>query len=129
MKEIFSAVFMVLGAMFMCLGGIGILRMPDLFMRMSCSTKASTLGVGFLMLSVAVKFTGLGVVSRSVAIIVFTILTASVAAHMIGRAAYIIEVALWPQSAADQLCDRYQRCTTLHGTFEVESTHSSHDAL
>jgi len=38
-------------------------------------------------------------------------MTAPVAAHMIARAAYIAGVPLWKQSVADQLCNRYDRCT------------------
>jgi multicomponent Na+:H+ antiporter subunit G len=79
-------------------------------MRMSASTKASTLGVGFLMMSAMVKFSYLEIISRSLAIIVFVLLTAPVAAHMIGRAAYMSGVPLWGRSVLDELCDRYDRC-------------------
>jgi multicomponent Na+:H+ antiporter subunit G len=109
-QEITSSLFMLIGAAFMFVAGLGILRMPDLYMRMSSSTKASTLGVGFLMMSAMVKFFSLEIISRSVAIIVFVLLTAPVAAHMIGRAAYMSGVPLWDKSVVDDLCDRYDRC-------------------
>ncbi|GKT08409.1 monovalent cation/H(+) antiporter subunit G [Desulforhabdus sp. TSK] len=111
MSEIISTVLMGVGALFMGLAGIGILRMPDLFMRMSCSTKSSTLGVGFLMLAVCFRFPHLSIISRAAAIVVFVFLTAPIAAHMIGRAAYISGVPLWSKSVIDQLCNRYDRCT------------------
>jgi multicomponent Na+:H+ antiporter subunit G len=110
MQELICSVFMVTGAVFMCIAGLGILRMPDLFMRMSSATKASTLGVGFLLAAVAVKFPLLEVVSRTVAIIVFVLLTAPVAAHMIGRAAYVIGIPLWQGSVVDELCEQFDRC-------------------
>jgi multicomponent Na+:H+ antiporter subunit G len=110
MQEVLCSIFMVIGALFMCIAGLGILRMPDLFMRMSAGTKASTLGIGFLLIAVAVRFPLLEVVSRALAIIVFVLLTAPVAAHMLGRAAYIIGVPLWKHSIVDELCDQYDRC-------------------
>jgi multicomponent Na+:H+ antiporter subunit G len=118
MQEVICSVFMVIGAVFMCVAGLGILRMPDLFMRMSSGTKASTLGVGFLLAAVAVRFPVLEVVSRTVAIIVFILLTAPVAAHMIGRAAYVIGIPLWKDSMVDELCEHYKRCAF---TFEDEA--------
>jgi len=119
MQEAVCAISMVIGALFMCLAGLGILRMPDLFMRMSAATKASTLGVGFLLISVAVKYPVIEIISRSMAIVVFVILTAPVAAHMIGRAAYIIGIPLWKGSVIDELCGHYERCDL---TFKDEST-------
>jgi multicomponent Na+:H+ antiporter subunit G len=105
------AALILVGALFMGIAGIGLLRMPDLFMRMSCTTKASTLGMGFLMIAVAVRFPTLEIVTRALAITLFVFLTSPVAAHMIARAAYISGVPLWKRTVADQLCNQYDRCT------------------
>lgn len=110
MHETISAVLLIIGSLFMFIAGLGIFRMPDLFMRMSCATKASTLGAGFILLALAINFGHLGVSSRAVATIIFVTLTAPVAAHMIGRAGYIARVPLWKNSIVDELCDSYDRC-------------------
>ncbi len=110
MQEIICSALMVTGAVFMCVAGLGVLRMPDLFMRISAATKASTFGVGFLLAAVAVKFPMLEIISRSAAIIVFVLLTAPVAAHMIGRAAFVTGIPLWKNSVIDELCEYYERC-------------------
>jgi multicomponent Na+:H+ antiporter subunit G len=102
----------------MYIAGLGILRMPDVFMRMSAATKASTLGIGFLLIAVSVKFPFLEIISRTAAIIIFVLLTAPVAAHMIGRAAYVVGVPLWKSSIVDELCEQYDRCAY---TFEDDS--------
>lgn len=120
MQEIVSAVLLIVGSLFMLVAGLGVVRMPDLFMRMSCATKASTLGVGFLLLAVAIAFWHLGVSSRAVATIIFVALTAPVAAHMIGRAGYIVRAPLWENSIVDQLCDRYDRCSLELGSHPLE---------
>lgn len=109
--DIVCAVLVSIGALFMGFAGLGLLRMPDLFMRMSCTTKATTLGTGFIMLAVAIRFPELSIVTRALAVTAFTFMTAPVAAHMIARAAYIAGVPLWKHSVADQLCNRYDRCT------------------
>jgi multicomponent Na+:H+ antiporter subunit G len=106
MQEVICAVLVMIGALFMGIAGIGLLRMPDLFMRMSCTTKASTLGMGFLMMAVAVRFPNLEIITRALAVTLFVFLTSPVAAHMIARAAYVSGVKLWRKTLVDQLCDR-----------------------
>lgn len=108
MQEVISAVLLVAGANFIFIAAIGLIRMPDLFMRMSSNTKAATLGVGLILLATAVHFGNLGVTSRALATIVFLFLTAPVAAHMIGRAAYSIGVPLWKGTVIDELKGRYK---------------------
>ena len=111
MQEAISAVLMIIGTVFMLLAGIGILRMPDLFLRMSATTKAATLGVSFFVLALAVYFGNLGITSRAVATIIFVLLTAPVAAHMIGRAAYLGSIPLCKETVVDDLSGRYDQST------------------
>lgn len=105
--EIVSAVLLTIGVVFMLIAAFGVLRMPDVFLRMSASTKAATLGVGGVLLAAAVHFRELGIASRTIAIIVFTMLTVPVAAHMIGRAAYRNGVGLWSGTVLDELEGKY----------------------
>jgi multicomponent Na+:H+ antiporter subunit G len=79
------------------------LRMPDLFLRMSCSTKAATIGVGTMLLALALYFENLGVATRALATICFIFLTAPVGAHRIGRIAYLVGVRLWKGTITDEL--------------------------
>jgi monovalent cation/proton antiporter MnhG/PhaG subunit len=111
MSEALSAALMLVGAAFALLAGAGVLRMPDLFMRMQAATKASTLGMGCIVLAVAVHFGELGVVTRSVATVIFVFLTAPVAAHMIARASYFVGVPLWEGTIIDELRGHYDRRT------------------
>ncbi len=102
-----SVVLVILGAAFMLVAAIGVVRMPDLLTRMHASTKAGALGGGLLLLAVAVHFGELGITSRALAGVAFMILTAPVAAHMIGRAAYLTGVPLWEGTIVDELRERY----------------------
>lgn len=98
-----------LGALFILLAGVGILRMPDTYLRMAVTTKAATLGVGLLLFAAALYFNDLSTTTRVVAIIIFILLTAPVGAHLIGRASYIVGNKLWEKSVIDDLEGKYRK--------------------
>ena len=50
-----------IGAAFLLLAGIGVVRLPDLYCRASATTKAATLGLGCLLAAVALHFDDLRV--------------------------------------------------------------------
>ena len=108
-NDILTAILLLIGAFFMLVGAIGLLRMPDLFMRMSATTKGVTLGVSFTLAGAALHFNELGLGARVGATIIFLFLTAPVAAHMIGRAGYARQVELWEGTITDELRDRYDK--------------------
>jgi multicomponent Na+:H+ antiporter subunit G len=106
-----SMILFVLGAFLMFLAGLGLLRLPDIFLRMSAATKASTLGAGFILLAAALYFEDLGTTSRAIATIFFLLLTGPVAAHRIGRAAYFDGSPLWEGTVRDDLRGHYDQRT------------------
>jgi multicomponent Na+:H+ antiporter subunit G len=81
--------------------------MPDLFLRMSATSKASSLGAGCLLLAVAVSAADFGVTVRAVAGVAFLFLTTPVASHMIGRAAYLLKVPMFEGMVCDDLRGEY----------------------
>lgn len=91
-----------LGVALMFLAGLGILRMPDLFTRMHASTKGASLGVAMLMIAAGLFFWDLGVTTKAIITTVFIFLTAPVAAHLLGRAAYSRQIPLWENSIIDE---------------------------
>lgn len=111
MVTIIASVLMLIGAAFMLLAAVGMVRLPDLFIRMQAATKAAVLGSSCMLLSVAVHFGDLGVTSRCLATISFICLTAPVAAHMIARAAYFVGAPLWEGTLIDELRDQYDPVT------------------
>jgi multicomponent Na+:H+ antiporter subunit G len=111
MKETITSLLMLTGAIFAFLSALGILRFPDLFSRMQAATKGSAFGVTCLLLAVAVHFAELGIATRAIVTIFFVLLTAPVAAHMIGRAAYFVGVPLWSGTVIDELKGHYDMRT------------------
>ena len=126
MREILTVILLIIGAAFIFISALGIVRMPDLYLRMSASTKTGTLGVGSILLAAAVYFFELGIASRSVATIIFILLTAPVAAHMMGRAAYFNGVPLWKETRYDELKGHYNLKThTLNGDSNTSALDSN----
>jgi multicomponent Na+:H+ antiporter subunit G len=111
MAAIISWALILVGAVFMLLAGVGVFRMPDVFTRMHSSTKSATLGVGCVLLGAALYFNDLAIAARAIAVVVFVFVTAPVAAHMIGRAAYLSGVPLWEGTLSDDLKGRYHAKT------------------
>jgi multicomponent Na+:H+ antiporter subunit G len=110
MNDIISGVLIFIGSVFMLLAGIGIVRMPDVFMRMQAATKAASLGSSCMLLAVAIHFADLAVATRAIMVIIFIFLTAPVAAHMIARAAYSVGIPLWEGTILDELRDMQHLC-------------------
>lgn len=109
--DILVTALLLLGAFLMLLAAVGLVRLPDIFLRMSAATKASTLGAALLLLGAALHFEDLGTTSRAIATIVFLFITAPVAAHRIARAAYFDGSPLWEGTVLDELRGHYDRKT------------------
>jgi len=97
------------GALFILLAAIGLVRMPDLYLRISVTTKAATLGIGLLLGAAAIYFNQGAITTRVIAIIFFIFLTAPIGAHLLGRASYFTHVPLWGKSKVDRLKGKYDR--------------------
>jgi multicomponent K+:H+ antiporter subunit G len=86
--EITVSALLLIGALFMLLGSIGLLRLPDFLSRLHAPTKATTLGVGSMLLASMVGFAALGQPSvHEVLIVLFLFLCAPVTAQLLAKAA------------------------------------------
>ncbi|GBC81276.1 Na(+)/H(+) antiporter subunit G [bacterium HR10] len=106
------------GAAFMLIAAVGLIRMPDLFTRMHATSKAGSLGAGLILVAVALYYGDLGISARALATIAFILLTAPIAAHVIGRAAYFVGVPFWEGTLMDEL--RASHLTKANGTAPEE---------
>lgn len=102
MSDIITGVLLLAGALFVFVAALGLVRMPDVYIRMHAATKAGTLGTMLILAAAAVHGADLGITARAVAAIAFLLTTAPVAAHLIGRAAYLGGVPLWSGSVANE---------------------------
>ncbi len=116
MIDIIIAILSTIGALAIFFASLGILRMPDFYLRLSVTVKAATLGVGLLLLCAAILFPDISVTTKAIAITFFLIITSPIAAHMIGRAAYFTGTPLWKGTIIDELAGMYNK-----DTHELES--------
>ena len=121
MIDIIIGVLCTIGALAILVAAVGIVRMPDFYLRLSVTVKAATLGGGLLLLSAAFHFPEeVSVTTKALAIIFFLILTAPVAAHLIARTAYLIKTEQWKGTIQDDLLGKYDQ--------ETHELHSGDDA-
>ncbi len=110
--ELVVAAALLLGAGFGFVASLGLLRMPDLPMRLHATSKAGTLGAGLILFGVALFHADFGVTTRALVTALFLILTAPVAAHIIARAAYFSAgMSLWEGTRVNELEGRHDRET------------------
>jgi multicomponent Na+:H+ antiporter subunit G len=111
MSEWITAFLLISGSFFSFVAALGMLRLPDTLTRMHAATKAGTLGTGLILIAVAAFYQEIGITLRALAAIVFLLLTAPVAAHLIGRAAYYSGIKLWKKTSIDQLKEVYLKAS------------------
>lgn len=93
----------VVGVFFSLSGAIGILRMPDVYTRIQCSSKTITAGAVPLLAGLAVAkgpLTEYG--SRALLVAVLLLLVNPIAAHALARAAYKTGVPMWRGAVIDE---------------------------
>ena len=86
--DVASALCLLAGAFLVFAAGVGVLRFPDLLARMHAATKPQALGLILVLLGLALRLRSGGAVWALVLVALFQMLTAPVAAHMVGRAGY-----------------------------------------
>jgi multicomponent Na+:H+ antiporter subunit G len=84
--EIASWILILLGSFFTVAGALGMLRMPDIFTRIHAASVTDTLGVGFLILGMALQ-AGLSLVTLKLFfLLALFVFTTPVVTHALARA-------------------------------------------
>ncbi|WP_366937606.1 Na+/H+ antiporter subunit G [Hydrogenophaga sp.] len=83
-----AAAVIVIAAFFLLVGAIGLVRLPDFYMRLHAPTKASTLGVGGVLIASMLVSVGHGRPGiAELLITLFLFVTAPVSANLLAQAA------------------------------------------
>ncbi|HWH09960.1 MAG TPA: monovalent cation/H(+) antiporter subunit G [Solirubrobacteraceae bacterium] len=91
------------GLVFTLSGAVGILRMPDLYCRIQCSSKTITMGALPALLGLVVAegpFTAYG--GRTLVVAVLLLIVNPAASHALARAAYKVGVPMWSGTVVDE---------------------------
>lgn len=94
MLDLLLAFLILTGATFTFIGSLGLARLRDFYTRLHGPTKATTLGVGSLLVASALYFStrGEGVSLHEVLVTLFLFITAPVSAHLLSKAALHLEL-------------------------------------
>lgn len=89
MVDVLLSLLILIGAGFTFVGSLGLARLPDFYTRLHGPTKATTLGVGSLLIASALYFSahGPGLSLHEVLVTLFLFITAPVSAQMLAKVA------------------------------------------
>ncbi len=99
--EIAGGALACIGALFLFLASVGVLRMPDIYNRMQTGTKATTLGTILVLGGIALahpEWSG-----KLVLVILFLLFTNPISSHALARAAHCVGIPLAKESVRDEL--------------------------
>ncbi|MBV8462146.1 MAG: monovalent cation/H(+) antiporter subunit G [Acidimicrobiales bacterium] len=103
MTTIVVAVLAGIGLFFSLSGALGILRMPDVYCRIQCSSKTVTMGALPALVALVV---GEGPISsfgsRALIVAVLLLIVSPTASHALARAAYKAGVPMWKGAVRDE---------------------------
>jgi multicomponent K+:H+ antiporter subunit G len=107
MVEILVSLLILIGASFILIGSLGLLRLRDFYSRLHAPTKATTLGVGSLLIASAIFFSHQeeGLSLHEVLVTLFLFITAPVGAHLMAKAALHLRLKSLARLPADDMLD------------------------
>lgn len=86
--DLFASALLFVGCSLALIASVGLHRLDDVFTRMHAATKPAVLGVVFMCFAAAVRLPLTSSEAKLALVAALQLLTASVGAHMIGRAAH-----------------------------------------
>ena len=95
LTDVLSIIFLAAGAFFFLVGSVGVLRFPDVYTRLHALTKADNLGLGFVVIGLALRADSWVVVAKMALIWSFVIVAGATAGHLVAEAARQSGVVPW----------------------------------
>ena len=106
-REVVVAVLAAAGFAFSLSGVVGIIRMPDVYSRIQCSSKTVTMGTLPMLAAVVVGEGPVSVYgSRALLVGLLLLVVSPLATHSLARAAYKARIPMWKGAVVDQAADR-----------------------
>lgn len=108
--DIVIGTFILVGAIFALIGSFGLARLPDFFTRLHGPTKATTLGIGCILIASSIYFTRQsGFLSvHEILITLFLFITAPVTAHILAKTALHHKLKVIKQTRGQEIMERHR---------------------
>ncbi len=103
MVEWLAALLLISGAVITLIASIGVLRLPDAFLRMHAATKAGVVGSSLMLLGAGFAFGTPDAWLRIAAIVIFLLVTVPISSHALGRAAYLGGATMWSGTQINEM--------------------------
>ena len=97
LSDYLSAVLLIAGAVFFLAGTLGLLRFPDVYTRLHALTKADNVGLGLLMVGLAVQAESWAAAGKLLLIWLLVLLAGASVAHLVSRRALQRGIQPWKQ--------------------------------
>ena len=107
MRDALAIALAAVGVFFSLTAAVGLVRMPDLYTRIQCSSKSATMGLLPLLLALVVAkglITPYG--GRALFVAALVLIFNPAAAHALARAAYKVGVPMWRGAVVDEAAER-----------------------
>ena len=126
-SELIISALLILGGLFVLVGSIGLLRLKDLYVRLHAPTKATTLGLGSLLIaSMLYMFNNNGQFSvNELLITLFLVITAPVTAHVLAKVAMHHRVKVMDRTRNQDLVEKARMQLGPHVDEQSEQIESS----
>lgn len=104
-QDVLSWLLLTAGGLFVLIGGIGALRMPNLYTRMHAASVTDTMGAGLILTGVMIQ-AGLSLATiKLVAILLFLLITSPTSSYALASAALLAGIRPDAGRAADRPAD------------------------
>lgn len=120
--DVLTGVFVLVGAFLSLAAGIGLMRFPDAIARMHATTKPQIAGITFIIAAIVLQDRTWQTFWILFAVLFFQMLTAPIAAHMVGRAGYRTGIMKRDRIFVDELRDAVE-----HAQDEAEEAEEAAD--
>ena len=126
-----SAFLLLTGSLVTLIAALGVLRLPDFFMRMHAATKAGVVGPSLILLAAGFYEPSFSTWVKILFAILFLLTTTPISGHLIGKAGFVGGVTLWRKTVRNEL----ETVLPTHGFVELDvpeeeaSAHADHDAV
>ena len=107
--QVVAAIIIVISAIVTFSAAVGVVRFPDAFTRMHAATKAGVVGAGGLLFGASLALGSWSAVFMAAVGVFFLVATVTIAAHTLGRAAYLSGAPLAENTKMDALQNVYER--------------------
>lgn len=116
--NVLTTVTLAGGLFFLLVGALGVLRLPDVYLRMIAASKCITLGITGMLLAAVFHFIVIGTSAdtgitegssavaastKAILVILFQFVAGPVGTHMLARSAHIDRASMWKGTLSDDL--------------------------